>query len=279
MTVWRNAAIGLRSPHRLHSLIPSTGLAVTLIGGGPRDVTEARQDPTPVLVIVLVIVLRRPEPAGALDRCDDGPAKCLFSCGYGCPCNRALFIVEGIDRGGIGVTAVAELAVGVGDIDGAQEDVHQRAVTYGRWIKIDPDRFTMPTVLVGLVGRVLGRAAGVARDGGGHPRHLVEIGLDAPEAAAGEDRGVGGSARRADRGRNRKDEGKDKGAHDCSGRTFRPQHATIFAARAASRVKVTPCDDHGRRFARRRVCTSDRSFAPEVPRGRALTLAARPASF
>ena len=95
------------------------------------------------------------------------------------------------------MAAIAELSAAVGRIDRVPEDVQQLVEAHLGVVIVDLDHFAVARRAVVLVGRVLAGAAGIARHGRHDARDVVEILLDAPEAAACEDdgffRSTGGS--------------------------------------------------------------------------------------
>ena len=98
----------------------------------------------------------------------------------------------------IGAALVAELAVWIERVDIVPVVVEQLGVGHLGGIVGHLDRFLIAFMVA--IGRVRLGAAGIARDRLGDAVDLVEGSLHAPEAAAGEDRGLGldGRARPAD---------------------------------------------------------------------------------
>ena len=92
----------------------------------------------------------------------------------------------GEDRRPVGRADVAELAVPGGGVDAGPELRQQLLVTDLGRVEHDLYRLGMAGGLGRylLVGRIGDAAPGVARGGRDHARDFVEVGLDAPEAAA-----------------------------------------------------------------------------------------------
>ena len=80
------------------------------------------------------------------------------------------------------------------------KNVDERRIGDLAGIEADGDDLAMPAPLVGLVCRVGRRAAGIAGRRRDHAGNLVEIRLDAPEAAAGEQRRLRLGSRRRQEG-------------------------------------------------------------------------------
>jgi hypothetical protein len=104
------------------------------------------------------------------------------------------------------VPAVGTLAVELRRIvDDREEDLQQRPVAHLLRVVRDLHRFGVAGEAAAdhLVHRGLLGTAGIARDRLRHALHALEDALDAPEAAAGEHRGLhpGRGGRRIDRGR------------------------------------------------------------------------------
>src|SRR5205085_9955559 len=141
-----------------------------------------------LLVIILVILLRGPEGAGGDDKGGDRLAErrrggLLLGLG-----RLELRRAGDEDRGPVAVAPVAELAAGVGRIDGAEVVVDELGVSDLARVVGDFDRLIMAGAAGRylLVGRMIGLAAGETGHRRFHPRHLLEVALRAPEAAAGE---------------------------------------------------------------------------------------------
>ena len=92
----------------------------------------------------------------------------------------------------VALAAVAELPAGVERVDRAQEQIVEPPLVDDRGIEGDLDRLVMARAAAHdlLVGRVLDGPAGVAGDDLAHALDLLEIRLDAPEAAARDHHGV-----------------------------------------------------------------------------------------
>src|SRR5690606_28400501 len=92
------------------------------------------------------------------------------------------------NRRAIHVAGIAELPVLREGVDIVPEDVEQFLVRDLRRIVDDLDRFRMSGAAARhlVIGRVRYLATDISRHGGDYAFDLVEIGLDAPEAPAGE---------------------------------------------------------------------------------------------
>ena len=121
---------------------------------------------------------------------------------------------RGEDGGAVGRALVAELAARVERVHVAPEDVEQRVVGHLLGIVDHLDDLVVAGVAARdvVVGRVLG---GAAREAGRDARHAGDAfkgRLSAPEAAGGEDRGVGRGGRQAEVGRGSRRAGVGRGA-------------------------------------------------------------------
>ncbi len=129
---------------------------------------------------------RRASTMGVTISCPSAASAAAFDASAACRAG----LVGDEDGGAVAVAAVAELAARHRS-DRRCARRCRRAGDSSTLVRIvgHLDGFIVPGAAVAdlLVGRILERAAGIAGDGLEHARHRVEIGLDAPEAAAGED--------------------------------------------------------------------------------------------
>src|SRR3954470_1829931 len=147
-----------------------------------------------LLVIILVVLLGLVEGAGRDDLGIDGARRelCLdLLLGF---LGELLLLLAAIeDRRAVLVAGVAELLVLHERIDVAPEHVEELGVGHLRRVVDDLHRLRV-TGAAGrhlLVGRVLNGPSDVAGGGRDDARHLVEVGLDAPETPTGENRSRG----------------------------------------------------------------------------------------
>src|SRR5664279_639667 len=200
---------------------------------------------------ILVIVLGRVERAGGDDLRIDrllelGPD--FFLGGFR---EFALLVVAHENRGAVLVAAVAELPVFHGRIDGVPVIGEQFLVGDLARVIDHLHRLGVPSAAGRdlFVARIGDIAAGVARRGRDHPRHMVEIRFRAPEAAAGEDRHrLAGTRLRQRRhlrdrqsgGRKYKDKAKQQAAHSILPKSITSGH-DIYALRIiAIQLAITP---------------------------------------
>src|SRR4029079_19403361 len=140
-------------------------------------------------IIVLVIILGLEERSGLDDlglyhaRCEFLLHRLLRRLG-----ELSLLLVMIENRRPVLVAAVAELAVFRQRIVVVPEHVEQLLIADLGGVVSDLNRLGVPGAAGRnlFVGRLVALAAGIARGRADHARHLVEIGLHAPEAAAGE---------------------------------------------------------------------------------------------
>src|SRR5262249_59099346 len=139
-------------------------------------------------MIILMIVLGLVERPGRDDLRLNRLLEAALHQRLGSLRRRALRLVVIEDRGAVLVAHVAELPVLRERIDVVPENIEKLVVAHLRGVKGDLYRFGMPGAAVRhlLVGGIGGAAAGIARRGAAHALDLVEIGLHAPEAPAGE---------------------------------------------------------------------------------------------
>src|SRR5262249_15103834 len=106
---------------------------------------------------------------------------------------RSLLLAMIEDRAAVLVAVIAELPILRQGIDVVPEHVEQLVIAHLGRVVDDLYRFGMPGAAVRdlLVAGIGGVPAGVARGGADHAVDLVEIGLHAPETAAGEGRSRG----------------------------------------------------------------------------------------
>nr|WP_236833508.1 hypothetical protein [Blastococcus sp. MG754427] len=145
-----------------------------------------------LLQVVLVLLLGLPEVAGRLDLGDDLPRPDARGVDVGDGVERdALLLVAGVeDRRAVAATDVVALAVLGRRVVDLEEELQQLAERDDVGVEDDLDRLRVVTVVP--VGGVRGVSPGVADPGRDHPGALAQQLLRAPEATAGEDRGLGG---------------------------------------------------------------------------------------
>jgi len=142
--------------------------------------------------VLLVVVLGAPEPAGGADVGDDAFAERVA----GLPRQlRPLLAVREDEAGVLARVALRARVVA------APEDVEQLLVRDDARVEVDLDRFGVVAEV--LVGRGVGRAAGIADARADDAGDAPEPGVGSPESAEGEGRGLqrgGGGGRRDELG-------------------------------------------------------------------------------
>ena len=142
-------------------------------------------------VIILMVVLGRIKRTRIKDRRGDALAERLLRRRFRGFRNAPLLLTADVNGRRIGFTPVAELPACIGWVDRVPEGGHQIAEGHFARIVGDLNHFAMAGA-AGCnlpVGRILDMPAAVARDGGDDAGDLVEVGFNAPEAAAGENDG------------------------------------------------------------------------------------------
>src|SRR3989449_9486245 len=144
-------------------------------------------------VVVLVILLRRVEPARGRDRRDDRLLEARLEAALR-GVRRAVLRRIAVEHGSVILRpVVAELAVRLRRVDVVPEGVEQPLVTHLPGVVHDLDGLEVPRRAHGhlLVRRLSFAPARVAHGHGRDALELVERALHGPEAAAGERRRIG----------------------------------------------------------------------------------------
>src|SRR6185312_5486598 len=138
-----------------------------------------------LVVVILVVVLRRREGRHRKDLGCHLLLEAVFDLLLGLFGERLLLVIADEHDALIGAALVAELSVGVERVDIVPVMIEQLGVGDLGWVVGHLDGLFV--TLMRAIGRVGRGAAGITRDGLGHAVDLVERGLHAPEATAGED--------------------------------------------------------------------------------------------
>src|SRR5471032_1109759 len=143
-----------------------------------------------LLEIALMAFLGLPEGGGGLDLGDHRllPLARCFEFGLLLGGDAGLFRAMGEDHRTVLGAEVRSLAVLLGGVVHAEEQVHQAGIGHLRRVERHFHHFGMIGVVMAhlLVGRVLGGAAGIAADRLADAGHLAEEVFHAPEAARSE---------------------------------------------------------------------------------------------
>src|SRR5215831_14731205 len=139
-------------------------------------------------VVILMILLGLVERTGRHDRRLNRLLEALLHLRLRGFRQRALLVAMIEDRAAVLVAVIAELPILRQGIDVVPKHVEQLLIAHLGRVVHDLHRFGMPgaTVRDLLVAGISGVPTGVARGGADHALDLVEIGLYAPETAAGE---------------------------------------------------------------------------------------------
>src|SRR5690606_15113786 len=168
--------VSLLAPDLLHPPVTTASLATALVAGWI------------LLVVVLVVLLGRPELRRRHDPGDDCLLQLLLRGRLALLRGCHLVLADRVDGGGVAVAAVAELPVRISRIDRVKEIGDELVVGEARVVEQNRDGLAVTGGRMVEIGRIGGRATDITRGGRQHAGKLVEIGLDRPERAAGEDR-------------------------------------------------------------------------------------------
>src|SRR5690606_515392 len=97
--LFTDATEGACTPDLLKPSVAPASFPVSFIGLGLGHITEAGKDALVAAIVILVVVLGRPEGRGLLDRSHDRTAEFLLRCLLGRLCFRRLPVVQCVDCG------------------------------------------------------------------------------------------------------------------------------------------------------------------------------------